>query len=103
MERNIILTEAVDAGNTFSRLQPVLISPVKASVEVLATSAELSAKPGHAAQGDFLVTNFGLESDFNITGTDSGKFLQYMEPAVYVFGLDSREIWIFFSLFEVGG
>ncbi|XP_027213280.2 von Willebrand factor A domain-containing protein 7 [Penaeus vannamei] len=72
----------VHSGNTFSRLQPVLISPVKASVEVLATSAELSAKPGHAAQGDFLVTNFGLESDFNITGTDSGKFLQYMEPAV---------------------
>ncbi|XP_037789699.1 von Willebrand factor A domain-containing protein 7-like [Penaeus monodon] len=72
----------VHSGNTFSRLQPVLITPVKASVEVLATSDDLSAKPGNLAQGDFLVTNFGLESDFNITGTDSGKFLHYMEPTV---------------------
>ncbi|XP_042873279.1 von Willebrand factor A domain-containing protein 7-like [Penaeus japonicus] len=77
----IKLYGTVHSGNLFSRLQSVLISPVKASVEVLATSNDLSASPGHTAQGDFLVTNYGLESDFNITGTDSGKFLQYMEPS----------------------
>ncbi|CAL4124330.1 unnamed protein product, partial [Meganyctiphanes norvegica] len=65
----------------FVRLNSVLMTPVQASVEVLATSAELSAKPGGTATGDFLVTNHGLESDFTVSCTDELAFYDSLSPS----------------------
>lgn len=76
----------------------MLITPVKSNAEILATSDDLSAKPGHISEGDFLVTNFGFKSDFSITGTDSGRFSQYMEPTVYVINPDFYVILFFIYL-----
>ncbi|XP_076061129.1 uncharacterized protein LOC143036957 [Oratosquilla oratoria] len=76
----IKLSGHVDSGNTFTRLMPIYISPVKASVDVLATSEELSARPGESTQGEFLVINFGRSSDFTIIGTDGAGYLTGVDP-----------------------
>ncbi|XP_064098706.1 uncharacterized protein LOC135209881 [Macrobrachium nipponense] len=70
----------VHSGNVFCRILPVMMVPVTASVEVLARTDDLSALPGYNAQADFLVTNYGIESDFDITGTDDKDYLTMMVP-----------------------
>ncbi|XP_076061138.1 von Willebrand factor A domain-containing protein 7-like [Oratosquilla oratoria] len=76
----IKLSGHVDSGNEFTRLMPVFISPVQSSVAVLATSDDLSAKPGENATADFLIANLGQSSDFIITGTDGAGFLVRVFP-----------------------
>lgn len=78
---NIRLCGHVLSGNEFCRLLPVLITPVQASVEVLATSDELSARPTESTSGDFLISNFGLESDFHVTVTDDMKYFTTVSPS----------------------
>ncbi|ROT70713.1 putative von Willebrand factor A domain-containing protein 7 [Penaeus vannamei] len=70
----------VSSGNMFTRMMPVLITPVETSVEVWASLQDLSAKPGDSASAKFIVTNYGLESFFNIYGTDDMGFLVNVEP-----------------------
>ncbi|XP_063588366.1 von Willebrand factor A domain-containing protein 7-like isoform X2 [Penaeus indicus] len=74
------LSGHVSSGNMFTRMMPVLITPVETSVEVWATLQDLSAKPGDSASAKFVVANYGLESYFNIHGTDDMGFLVKMEP-----------------------
>ncbi|XP_063860185.1 von Willebrand factor A domain-containing protein 7-like [Scylla paramamosain] len=78
---NVRLCGHVQSGNKFCRLLPVLITPVQASVEVLATSEELSARPSESTSGDFLIKNFGLESDFQVTVTDDMKYFTEVTPS----------------------
>ncbi|XP_066988330.1 uncharacterized protein [Macrobrachium rosenbergii] len=67
----------VHSGLLSCRILPVMMVPVTSSVEVLARTEDLSALPGYNAQADFLVTNYGIESDFDITGTDDKDYLDY--------------------------
>ncbi|XP_063613332.1 von Willebrand factor A domain-containing protein 7-like [Penaeus indicus] len=70
----------VGSGNVFCRLLSVIMSPVETSVGVLATADDLSARPGETATGDFVVSNFGLDSYFTITGTDDKGYLTSISP-----------------------
>ncbi|XP_071536581.1 von Willebrand factor A domain-containing protein 7-like [Panulirus ornatus] len=71
----------VSSGKTFARLLPVLVTPVETSVEVWATSEELSARPGESASARFIISNFGIESYFAISGTDDLGFLTSVNPS----------------------
>ncbi|MPC24810.1 von Willebrand factor A domain-containing protein 7 [Portunus trituberculatus] len=81
---NVRLCGHVESDNKFCRLLPVLITPVQASVEVLATSEELSARPSESTSGDFLIKNFGLESDFQVTVTDDMKYFTKVTPSTII-------------------
>ncbi|CAL4114738.1 unnamed protein product, partial [Meganyctiphanes norvegica] len=89
----------VSSGNQFVRLMSVLITPVEASVEVLATSDELAAKPGNDGYGDFLVTNYGLESNFSLTCIDELKFYKSMTPtSLYLATNESGTVTVTFHV-----
>ncbi|TOF80054.1 hypothetical protein CGJ15_26415, partial [Vibrio parahaemolyticus] len=60
----VAITGEVLSGRKYQRVQPVLITPVATSVEVRATSEDLSAQPGTTATAKFVVTNYGLDSYF---------------------------------------
>lgn len=78
---NMRLCGHVQSGNEFCRMLPVLITPVQASVEVWATSEDLSARPGESTAGDFLITNYGLDSDFQVSVTDDMKYFTSLSPS----------------------
>ncbi|KAK7087105.1 hypothetical protein SK128_001406 [Halocaridina rubra] len=82
----IRLSGKVSSGRSFNRLLPVQVIPVQTKVEVWATSQDLSAKPGESSVALFYVTNYGLESNFDITGTDDMKFLTYLSDTTIYLG-----------------
>nr|XP_045609987.1 von Willebrand factor A domain-containing protein 7-like isoform X1 [Procambarus clarkii] len=89
----------VKSGNEFSRLLTVLMTPVETDVGVLATSEDLAARPGDTASGDFVVSNYGLSSYFDITGTDDKGFLTYVVPErVYIDNNASEVVTVFFAV-----
>ncbi|XP_068237397.1 von Willebrand factor A domain-containing protein 7-like [Palaemon carinicauda] len=94
----ILLHGHVESGHRFCRLMSVLITPVQASVEVASTTRELSAKPGERATGKFIVTNYGLESDFKITASDDKRFITSVTPSVHIPQNSSEYITVEFSV-----
>ncbi|XP_064098255.1 von Willebrand factor A domain-containing protein 7-like [Macrobrachium nipponense] len=94
----VLLHGHVISGNAFCRLMSVLITPVQASVEVASTTKELSARPGDKATGKFIVTNYGLESDFTITATDDKHFITSVTPSVHITQNSSAYVTVGFSV-----
>ncbi|XP_066988302.1 uncharacterized protein [Macrobrachium rosenbergii] len=94
----VLLHGHVSSGNAFCRLMSVLITPVQASVEVASTTKELSARPGDKATGKFIVTNYGLESDFTITATDDKHFITSVTPSVHITQNSSSYVTVGFSV-----
>ncbi|KAK7087106.1 hypothetical protein SK128_001407 [Halocaridina rubra] len=89
----------VASGNAFCRLMSVLMMPVQTTVDVWANSDDLSARPGESATAMFLVTNFGLESEFSIAGTDDMNFLTSMDPpSIYLSTNDSLPVTAYFTV-----
>ncbi|XP_068232515.1 von Willebrand factor A domain-containing protein 7-like [Palaemon carinicauda] len=89
----------VHSGNVFCRYLPVMMVPVTASVEVLAKTEELSALPGYNSQADFLVTNYGLESEFDITGNDDKGYLTMIAPPrVYIVTNGTATVTVYFHV-----
>lgn len=95
----VAITGEVLSGRKYQRVQPVLITPVATSVEVRATSEDLSAQPGTTATAKFVVTNYGLDSYFTISGTDDLGFLMNVSPSrVHLPTNDSCEVTASFAV-----
>ncbi|XP_064098435.1 von Willebrand factor A domain-containing protein 7-like [Macrobrachium nipponense] len=94
----VLLHGHVSSGNAFCRLMSVLITPVQASVEVASTTKELSARPGDKATGKFIVTNYGLESDFTITASDDKRYITSVTPSVHILQNSSAVVTVQFSV-----
>ncbi|KAK3858686.1 hypothetical protein Pcinc_035140 [Petrolisthes cinctipes] len=81
------------SGNRWMRYSGVEVWPVETGVDLFATSEELSAHPGESATANFLVTNYGIESYFTITGIDDLYFLTFMVPdRVFLSNNESVEV-----------
>ncbi|KAK4307782.1 hypothetical protein Pmani_020476 [Petrolisthes manimaculis] len=81
------------SGNRWMRYSGVEVWPVETGVDLYATSEELSAHPGESATANFLVTNYGIESYFTITGIDDLYFLKFMVPnRVFLSNNESVEV-----------
>lgn len=74
----------VESGKVFCRLMPVMMIPVQVGVDVTATSGELGAVPGGTDSGDFLISNFGLDSNFKITGADDRGYMTSITSSVFI-------------------
>ncbi|XP_042877878.1 von Willebrand factor A domain-containing protein 7-like [Penaeus japonicus] len=95
----IKLSGHVSSGNMFTRMMPVLITPVETSVEVWASLQDLSAKPGDSASAKFIVTNYGLESYFGVYGTDDMGFLAEVNPdRLYLKNNESKPVMATFQV-----
>ncbi|MPC47860.1 hypothetical protein E2C01_041619 [Portunus trituberculatus] len=68
------------SGNPWARQMPVEVWPVETLVELFSTTDDLSAQPGGRATAKFMVVNYGLESNFDITVTDDLNFLDTINP-----------------------
>ncbi|XP_045138777.1 uncharacterized protein LOC123520518 [Portunus trituberculatus] len=68
------------SGNPWARQMPVEVWPVETLVELFSTTDDLSAPPGGRATAKFMVVNYGLESNFDITVTDDLNFLDTINP-----------------------
>nr|XP_045594468.1 von Willebrand factor A domain-containing protein 7-like isoform X1 [Procambarus clarkii] len=95
----LVISGHVSTGKRYQRVQVVLITPVSTSVEVRATSEDLSARPGESTTAVFVVTNYGLTSYFDISGTDDLGFLTTVTPArVHLATNESAEVVASFTV-----
>ncbi len=61
-------------GNTFKRLSTLLVTPASTSIEITASSAQISAAPCESTDAEFIVINHGEPATIETDVTDELGF-----------------------------